>query len=142
MQDIRVDEDGNQRCWKCGGKNFTQKRTFRAKAIGVPTVVVGALATKKKLQCQSFGEYNDVGNAKPWDGLKDEGLAQWSGTWRDNSGSKAALADAKHMDLIKKPPKSYGVPAASVAGRLAGSFELGGEMIAWEATSLSSRSAR
>jgi hypothetical protein len=30
MQDIRIDDEGNQRCWNCGGKNFDEKRTFRA----------------------------------------------------------------------------------------------------------------
>ena len=32
MENIRIDLDGNQRCWNCGGKNcFTLKRPFRSK---------------------------------------------------------------------------------------------------------------
>lgn len=72
MEDVRVDADGEFRCWKCDGKNFREKRTFRAKAIGVsagllatPVAAAGILATKKKLYCLSCGEYNQVGNAQP-----------------------------------------------------------------------------
>ena len=32
MQDIRIDANGDQRCWNCGGKNcFTLKRTAKSK---------------------------------------------------------------------------------------------------------------
>jgi hypothetical protein len=62
MQDIRIDTDGNQRCWFCGGKNFTEKRTFGSKAA----LGVGSLLTHKKLKCQSCGEYNDTGSTKPF----------------------------------------------------------------------------
>lgn len=52
------------RCWACGSKGLTSKRTFRSKvAVGV-----GALLTKKKLKCQRCGEYNDAGNGKPYKG--------------------------------------------------------------------------
>ena len=77
MEDVRVDSEGNLRCWKCGGKNFREKRTGRSKVVGtvsaltVVGVVVGAagvLATKKKLYCIQCGEYNQVGNAKPFEG--------------------------------------------------------------------------
>lgn len=64
MKDIRFDVDGTPRCWNCGSKGLTEKRTFRAKAA----VGVGALLTKKKLKCQRCGEYNDTGNGKPYDG--------------------------------------------------------------------------
>ncbi len=64
MQDIRIDTEGNHRCWKCGSKNFDEKRTFRSKAL----VGVGALMTHKKLKCQDCGEYNDTGHAKPFTG--------------------------------------------------------------------------
>lgn len=62
VKDIRVDTDGNLRCWKCGGKNFTEKRSFAAKAM----VGIGALLTKKKLKCQTCGVYNRPGHAKPY----------------------------------------------------------------------------
>jgi DNA-directed RNA polymerase subunit RPC12/RpoP len=64
MKDIRIDQDGELRCWNCGSKGFTEKRTFRSKAL----VGVGALMTKKKLKCQVCGEYNDTGNARPYQG--------------------------------------------------------------------------
>ena len=75
MKDVRIDRDGELRCWKCGSKNFENKRTFRAKAIGgvagVATLgLAGAAApavTKKKLRCQACGEYNQIGNAKPYE---------------------------------------------------------------------------
>lgn len=62
MKDIRVDDDGELRCWNCGSKGLLPKRTARSKvAFGV-----GALATKKKLKCMVCGEYNATGNAKPY----------------------------------------------------------------------------
>src|ERR687892_780817 len=64
MKNVRMDENGELRCWNCGSKGFTEKRTFRSKAM----VGVGALLTKKKLKCQVCGEYNDTGNAKPYEG--------------------------------------------------------------------------
>jgi hypothetical protein len=61
MRNVRVDENGDFRCWKCGGKHFTHKRTGASKLVGF-----AALATKKKLKCQGCGRYNNVGNAKPF----------------------------------------------------------------------------
>lgn len=68
MKNIRVDADGNLRCWNCGSKNFLNKRTGRAHIIGYLTVGIGALATTKKLKCQQCAEYNQTGNAQPYDG--------------------------------------------------------------------------
>ncbi|MEW6476583.1 MAG: hypothetical protein AB1679_30345 [Actinomycetota bacterium] len=56
MKDVRIDETGDLRCWNCGSKQLRV-------AFGV-----GALLTKKKLQCQVCGQYNDARNAKPWNG--------------------------------------------------------------------------
>jgi DNA-directed RNA polymerase subunit RPC12/RpoP len=67
MKDVRIDHDGSLRCWNCGAKGFTEKRTLRSKAL----VGVGALLTKKKLKCQNCGEYNDTGNEKPYEGPAD-----------------------------------------------------------------------
>ena len=64
MKDVRVDADGEFRCWNCGNKGLIAKRTLRSKVL----VGVGALLTKKKLKCQTCGEYNDTGNAKPYTG--------------------------------------------------------------------------
>lgn len=64
MKDVRIDQAGGLRCWNCGSKQFAEQRTLRSKvAFGV-----GALLTKKKLKCVVCGEYNDTGNAKPWQG--------------------------------------------------------------------------
>lgn len=88
MKDIRVDDQGRQRCWNCGGLHFTQKRTARAKVAGGTAAVLtfgvaGAaapLVTKKKLKCQSCGEYNDVGSAKPYTGAANKRAAKKAGT--------------------------------------------------------------
>ena len=66
MHNIRVDTEGNLRCAKCGGKNFHGRRTARAHVIGFVSVGIGALATNKKLRCQTCGAYNKQGNAQPW----------------------------------------------------------------------------
>jgi DNA-directed RNA polymerase subunit RPC12/RpoP len=64
MKNVRIDENADLRCWNCGSKGFTEKRTTRSKvAVGV-----GTFLTKKKLKCQSCGEYNDTGNAQPFTG--------------------------------------------------------------------------
>jgi predicted nucleic acid-binding Zn ribbon protein len=68
MQDIRIDDNGDLRCWSCGNKHFLGKRTGRAHIAGWVTFTVGALATKKKLKCQVCNEYNQVGNAKEFTG--------------------------------------------------------------------------
>jgi hypothetical protein len=78
MKDVRVDSDGELRCWNCGGKNFLAKRTGRAHVVAYVTAGVGALATKKKLKCQLCGEYNQVGDAKPFNGpVNTKYRAQW-----------------------------------------------------------------
>jgi DNA-directed RNA polymerase subunit RPC12/RpoP len=64
MKDIRIDGDGNMRCWNCGAKGLTAKRTLRSKAL----VGVGSLLTKKKLKCQRCGQYNDTGSGQPYNG--------------------------------------------------------------------------
>ena len=64
MKNVCVDNAGELRCYNCGSKGFTEKRTMRAKML----VGVGALLTKKKLKCQVCGEYNDSGNADPYTG--------------------------------------------------------------------------
>jgi hypothetical protein len=68
MKNICVDTEGELRCWNCGSNNFTEKRTMRSKAL----VGVGALLTKKKMKCQVCGEYNDTGNADPYEGPKSK----------------------------------------------------------------------
>jgi len=83
MKNIRIDVDGTPRCWNCGSKGLTEKRTFRSKAI----VGVGAMLTKKKLKCQRCGEYNDTGNGKPWDGPASR---KYRGEWKAEQAERAA----------------------------------------------------
>ncbi len=72
MRNVLIDANGDPKCWNCGSRAFTNKRTFRAKAIGGAAAVstfglagaVAPLATKKKLLCQACGKYNDVGSAE------------------------------------------------------------------------------
>jgi DNA-directed RNA polymerase subunit RPC12/RpoP len=65
VKNICFDADNNARCWNCGSKGFTEKRTFRSKVMGLG---VGSLATKQKMKCQRCGKYNDPGNGRPYDG--------------------------------------------------------------------------
>ena len=99
MKDIRIDDSGDFRCWKCGGRNFTEKRTLRSKAA----VGVGALLTKKKLKCQSCGEYNDVGNAKPYAGPKSKRAAKKAGVVDESAPQPAAAADGDPEAVIPGP---------------------------------------
>jgi hypothetical protein len=82
MKDIRVDSDGEFRCWNCGNKGLIEKRTFRSKAL----IGVGALLTKKKLKCQTCGEYNDTGNAKPYTGPE---ARKWRKVWEASEKAKS-----------------------------------------------------
>ncbi len=89
MKDVRVDREGDFRCWKCGGKNFLAKRTGRAHVLGYVTVGIGALATQKKLKCQGCGSYNQVGNAKPY--------------VRDLPKPRGIIKDTKPMNKVIDP---------------------------------------
>ncbi|MDZ4233246.1 MAG: DUF2510 domain-containing protein [Dietzia sp.] len=70
---VRIDVDGELRCWNCGSKNLETRRRTKSKffgaAIGVavigPLGAAAALAAKKRLRCQGCGEYNDVGSPEP-----------------------------------------------------------------------------
>ncbi len=68
FDDIRIDDNGDQRCWNCGGKQFTLKRSKRAKAgLGA-----AALLAAKHNKCQSCGVYNILGNAKKFTGSQKD----------------------------------------------------------------------
>ncbi len=88
MKDIRIDDQGRRRCWNCGGTGFTEKRTTRSKLM----VGVGALVTKKKLKCQSCGEYNDTGSSKPYTGPASKRAAKKSGGAAIDERDEAARA--------------------------------------------------
>ena len=59
MRIVAIDKDGHQRCWWCGGLEFTQARITRE------TIVLGihANVNKPTLRCAHCGEYNDIGRA-------------------------------------------------------------------------------
>lgn len=79
MKDVRFDQEGNARCWNCGAKGMTAQRTMRSKVM----FGVGAVLAKKKLKCQRCGEYNDVGNDKPYEGPASKKYqAEWEAEQR------------------------------------------------------------
>lgn len=55
MKETQVDAEGNVRCPVCGATDFSDKRTGKAKLVGVATVGVGALAMPKRLKCRGCG---------------------------------------------------------------------------------------
>jgi hypothetical protein len=100
-----VDSDGEFRCWNCGNKGLLAKRTFRSKML----VGVGALLTKKKLKCQTCGEYNDTGSAKPFTGPA-------SRKWRKRYEQEQA---AKSSAEITAEQRAAEVAAAAIVDQLA-----------------------
>jgi hypothetical protein len=84
MRNVRIDTNGEFRCWRCGSKNLITKRTFRSKLL----VGVGALLTKKKMKCQACGEYSDTGNAKPYKGPASRRLGKKYHTFTAMHGIK------------------------------------------------------
>ncbi|HWC22772.1 MAG TPA: hypothetical protein VG502_10780 [Flexivirga sp.] len=64
MKETQVDQDGRVRCPVCGGADFSDKRTGKAKlgaaGLGVLTLGVGgalaAAAAPKRLKCRGCGE--------------------------------------------------------------------------------------
>jgi DNA-directed RNA polymerase subunit RPC12/RpoP len=55
MRIVGIDKDGNQRCWWCGGQEFSKARSTRE------TVVLGVhlTMTKPTLRCGHCGRYSD-----------------------------------------------------------------------------------
>ena len=72
MLHIRLDEEGNQRCWKCGGKHFVQQRTTRSKVL----FGFASLYAQPKLRCQKCGVYNKTVPALPWVPPEDRSFAE------------------------------------------------------------------
>jgi protocatechuate 3,4-dioxygenase beta subunit len=54
-------------------------------------VGVGALLTKRKLKCQTCGEYNDTGNAQPFKGPE---ARKWRKAWEKEQDRKSAAQRA------------------------------------------------
>lgn len=126
MKDIRIDDQGRQRCWNCGAMNFTHKRTVRSKVVGGTAVVMtgglaaaaAPLATKKKLKCQACGEYNDVGSAKPYTGPASKRAAKKAGTAAIDAAGPAAVparvvaSERPAAPVPIAPPPPPALPAA------------------------------
>lgn len=118
MKDIRIDDQGRQRCWNCGGTNFTHKRTVRSKVVGGTAVVMtgglaaaaAPLATKKKLKCQACGEYNDVGSAKPYEGPASARAARKAGTAAIDAAPVAPAGVVPPVQHVAPPPRVLEVP--------------------------------
>lgn len=64
MKSTWVDDEGNVRCPKCGGKQFTSKRTGKAKWAGALAMGVGMAVMPKRLKCQGCGENLKTGSAR------------------------------------------------------------------------------
>lgn len=64
MRDVRIDDDGELRCWKCGCAQLQSGRTRRSWVL----LGLSALATKSKFRCARCGAYNQVGHGKPYRG--------------------------------------------------------------------------
>lgn len=97
--DVRVDSDGDLRCWNCGGKSFTEKRTGTAKVV----VGFGALLTRKKLRCHTCGAYNRSGNAKPWTGPR--GRKYKKAAERLAEAARAATPEVELVTRNGPPPR-------------------------------------
>lgn len=111
MKDIRVDAMGRQRCWNCGGLSFTEKRTVRSKVV----VGVGAVVTKKKLKCQSCGEFNDVGNAKAYNGPASKRAAKKAGTVQVDAAMQGQLAPNPPQVIVVQQAAAAPEPAPVAA---------------------------
>jgi hypothetical protein len=104
VQDVRVDQTGKQRCWNCGGFNFTSQRTTRSKvAFGV-----GALLANPKLRCVRCGEYNDTGSAKPYAGPSSRNR-QYQAEWADEQRQTTA-ADTPAASVVATQPSVSALP--------------------------------
>lgn len=64
--------------WFCGESNRSSNSGTRPLNRRGCLVGVGALLTKKKLKCQTCGEFNDTGTAKPYDGPESR---KWRKRW-------------------------------------------------------------
>lgn len=92
MKSTQVDQDGNVRCPKCGGKQFTSKRTGKAKWAGVLTVGVGVAVMPKRLKCQGCGENLKTGSAKD---------SEWN---KPETRQQRVTPEAAHADPATRTP--------------------------------------
>jgi ribosomal protein S27E len=98
MKSTVVDEDGTVRCPVCGAVNsFMQKRTGKAKIIGVATVGVGAVAMPKRLKCNGCGT-----NLKRGDPPKMSGAARLKESRESLAATRISASEAKTFRLAMK----------------------------------------
>mgnify|MGYP000170900832 CR=1 FL=1 len=101
MKNVCVDTEGELRCWNCGNKAFTEKRTVRSKVL----LGTAALLTKKKLKCQVCGEYNDTGEADPYTGpasKKYRKMYEAELAAQSDAGAEVASGEPDAADQITK----------------------------------------
>lgn len=55
MRVVGVDKEGRQRCWFCGGLEFTAARMTREKVV----LGIYATVTRPTIRCAHCGEYGD-----------------------------------------------------------------------------------
>ena len=67
MQDIRIDDDGNQHCWKHGGKGLLVQADGQDQG--------GRWDRRGSHSVQSYGTYNRTGNAPPFKGTQAQARA-------------------------------------------------------------------
>ena len=75
MRNVRIDTDGQLRCHNCGSTSLHRKRTGRSWAIAITVgiltlgiwLIIFLALVKPKLKCMACGEWNDQGNAKPYE---------------------------------------------------------------------------
>lgn len=70
MKETTVDKEGRVRCPECGGSDFSDKRTGKAKLGGVLTLGVGVAVMPKRLKCRGCGTNLRRGRGKPFEKSK------------------------------------------------------------------------
>lgn len=119
MKSTWVDREGNVRCPKCGGKQFTSKRTGKAKWAGALTVGVGLLAMPKRLKCQGCGQNLKTGSAKD---------SEWN-TSAKHEAAEAAAGAGPVAKAPARPPSRPRAPRSDDEARVrAESVEVGDEL--------------
>jgi hypothetical protein len=105
VKDVRLDSSGRQRCWNCGGLNFTQQRTTRSKvAFGL-----AAALSKAKLRCVRCGEYSDVGSATPYTGPASR---KYAAEWKAEQAAASASTRPASVPSVTLPPVPSTPPPA------------------------------
>lgn len=110
MRAVRIDTEGQPRCWNCGSTGFKEKRSLKSKAM----FGVGALLTKKKLKCHACGQYNLTGRGKPYKGPASKRLGKKYGTLVNMHGGTDDFTDEMSDDLEVDEAAPVADPAAEI----------------------------